>query len=394
MPKNDFLKDIFIVDAARTAVGSTFKALKEFSPSQLAAITVQGLLKHSKVDKGIVDQVIFGNTVSAGTGQNLSRHAAFLAGLPVSVPAFTLNNVCGSGLQSIIVGAQTIGCNEADIIIAGGTESSSQSPYLVKKSDKEKKENNLTDSLIFDGLTCQLTTKRMGDLAETVAGKFNISRNKQDQYAFASHQKACRAQDQGKFKQEIIPVDLGSGGILSVDQRPRRSLDLEKLTNLPPVFKENGTVTAGNSSIPSDGSAAVLLASKAAVKKHKLTPKARILGYSSLAVEPEMVFTASIPAVKECLKKCGLALKDIDLLEISEAFAVQALLTQQELKIPGEKMNIFGGDVALGHPLGAAGTRILVTLMHALTDCKKTKGIASVCLGGGGAVAVAIEILS
>ncbi len=394
MSKNNYLNDIVVIDAARTAIGSTFKALKEFGPSQLASFVIKGMLERNPSAKDAVNQVIFGNTVSAGAGQNISRHAAYLAGLPVTVPAFSVNNVCGSGLQSLIIGTQAMACGEADIVIAGGTESSSQSPYIVKKSEAEKKDDNLIDSLVFDGLTCQLTDKHMGRLAEHIAKKFSMSRLRQDEFAFKSHQKACLAQDQGNFLKEIIPVDLGNGGILNVDQRPRRKLELEKLANLPPAFEEDGTVTAGNSSIPSDGAAAVLLATKDAAKKHKLTPLARILSYCSLALEPQEVFTASIPAVKECLKKANVTLKDIDLFEISEAFAVQALATQHELKIPDEKMNIFGGDIALGHPLGAAGTRILVTLIHALKDQKKKKGIASVCLGGGGAVAIAVEILS
>jgi len=388
------LDDIFIVDGARTAIGSTFKALKNFSPAELAALTMKGLLKRNNVKGEAVSEVILGNTVSTGTGQNLARHASFLSGLPASTPAFTVNLVCGSGLQSLILGLQAIAAGDADVVLAGGSESSSQSPYFVKKDSKEKKEENFKDSLVYDGLTCQITGKHMGELAEYVAGKFKVSRKDQDKYTFESHKKACAAQEKGNFSGEIIPVDVAPGQIFKEDQRPRKNIDLEKLANLPPAFEENGTVTAGNSSIPSDGAAALLLASGDAVKKYKLTPRARILGYASIAIEPEMVFTASIPAVGACLSRTGLAPKDVDLFEISEAFAVQAIITQKELRIPLEKMNIFGGDVALGHPLGAAGARILVTLLHAMKGQKKQRGLATVCLGGGGAVAVLIEAIS
>ena len=394
MSKNNPTKDIFIIDGTRTAIGSTFKALKDFTASELGSIAIKEILQRNAIKKDLINQVILGNTVSAGTGQNLARHAAFLSGLPVSVPAFTVNNVCGSGLQSVILGAQAITCQDAHAVICGGIESSSQSPYLVKRNDKEKKEENFIDSLIYDGLMCELSHKHMGELAEHIAEKFKIPREEQDQYSYESHHKTCQAQLEGKFKEEIIPVDLGNGGIFMQDQRPRKDIDLQKLGKLPPAFKENGTITAGNSSLPSDGAVAVLLASSDMIKKNSITPKARILGYASIAVTPEMVFTAAIPAVKECLKKCDLSLKDIDLFEISEAFAVQAIITKRELKIPDDKMNIFGGDVALGHPLGAAGARILVTLIHALLDQKKKRGLAAVCLGGGGAVALAIETIN
>ncbi len=354
MLKNS-LNNVFLIDGARTAIGGTFKALKDLTASQLAGLTIQGLLKRNRIKENLVDEVILGNTVSAGTGQNLARQASLLSGLPASIPAFTVNNVCGSGLQSVILAVQSVLCRDAQMVVVGGTESASQSPYIVKKDNEEKKEENFIDSLIFDGLTCQLTNRHMGELAEDIAEKFKVSRLEQDRYALHSHLKACRAQEGGKFLNEIIPVMSGDNQVFAQDQRPRKNIDLEKLTNLPAAFKEGGTVTAGNSSIPSDGAAILLVASGEAVKKHRLIPKARILGYASVAVEPEMVFTASIPAIKGCLKKCGLSLKDIDLFEISEAFAVQAIVTQRELKIPPEKVNIFGGDISLGHPLGAAG---------------------------------------
>ncbi len=384
---------MYILDIVRTPVGSAFKSLKGFTASQLGGFSIKGLLeRHPNISQGkLINQVILGNTVSAGTGQNLARQSAILAGIPAEVPAFTVNSVCGSGLQSVILASQAIACGDAEVIIAGGSESASHSPYLVPKNDKEKTREDLTDSLIHDGLTCQLSHQHMGSLAEAIAEKFHITRQAQDEFSLRSHQKACSAQDKGKFLDEIIPIGLEGGKIFKQDERPRKNIDLEKLASLPAAFKVGGTVTAGNSCVPGDGAAVMAVVSAQAVQKYKLKPKARILGYASIAVDPKMVFTAGIPAIKECLKKSNLQMKDIDLFEISEAFAVQAIVTQKELKIPEEKMNIFGGDIALGHPLGAAGARILATLLYALRDQKKKIGLAAVCLGGGGAVAVAIE---
>ena len=390
----DFLKNIYIIDAARTPIGSTFKGLKDFSAAQLGALTIKEILKRNKIEGSSVGQVILGNTVSAGAGQNIARQAAVLSGLPVTVPAFTVNNVCGSGLQAMIFAAHAIACRESDIIVAGGSESASQSPYVAQKSDKDKTVEEVSrDSLVYDGLTCLITGKHMGELAEFIAEKFGIGREEQDLYALESHRKACAAQGENKFSQEIIPLQTKEGKIIDSDERPRKNASMEKLSQLPAAFKKGGSVTAGNSCIPCDGAAIFILASGDAVKKYKLTPKARILGFASVAVEPKMVFTAAAASIKECLKRSGLSMEDIDLFEVCEAFAAQALLTRRELNIPPEKMNIWGGDVALGHPLGTAGTRILVTLIHALIDQKKKIGLAAVCLGGGGSVAVAVEII-
>ena len=393
MPKNssDF---VWIAESLRTPIGSSFKSLSTFSAAQLGGIVIKELLSKNKIKKDLIGEVIFGNTVSAGAGQNIARQAAILGGLSVSVPAYSVNSVCGSGLQSIISATQAILSGDADCLIAGGAESSSQCPFIVRKNDKgQQGHDHYLDSLIHDGLLCQIIGKHMGELAESLAEQYKITREEQDQYSFESHQKAGRAQEEKKFKDEIISVCVREGQTCSGDERPRSNISVELLKNLPAAFIKGGTVTAGNSSIPSDGAAAVLLASSVALKKNKIKPQARILGYASVAVEPQLVFTAAIPAIKECLKKCKLALKDVDLFEISEAFAVQALFTQRELKIPSEKINIFGGDIALGHPLGAAGTRILVTLIHALQNQKKKRGLACVCLGGGGAVAVALEVV-
>lgn len=390
MGETKLSSEVFIVDGSRTAIGSTFKALKSFTASQLAAFVIKDIVQKNKIPKELVDYVILGNTVSAGQGQNMARQAALLAKLPSFIPAFSVNEVCASGLQSVLLGAQAIMCKEARMVVAGGAESASQSPFVIRREDTDK--SNLIDSLIFDGLICQLTGKHMGDLAEALAVQFGISRLEQDKHALESHIRACRAKESGKFLNEIVSVET-KDGIFKEDQRPRRNINLERLGNLPPAFKKDGTVTAGNSCIPSDAAAILLLASSEALREAKIKPKARILGYSSAFVDPAMFLTAIAPSVKACLKKCNLSLKDIDLFEIGEAFSVQSVLTQKELGVPANKVNIFGGDVALGHPLGAAGSRILVTLLHALIGQKKKKGLAAMCLGGGGAIAIAVEIL-
>ena len=397
----------FILDCARTAIGSPYKSLRNVSAARLASGVIKAVLGRSKIKNGLVDQVILGNTVSAGTGQNLSRQAALLAGLPADVPAFNVNHVCGSGLQSVILAAQSIRLGDAGLVVAGGTESASCCPKIGwnyplpnpapgPKSPDGKwppmGSGRQVESLIHDGLWCHVINKHMGELAEYIAGQFRISRDEQDRYALQSHQKAWQAQAENKTAVEIVPVELGSTYLFKLDERVRNDVSFEKLKELPAAFKENGTVTAGNSSTPADGAGIVVVASSSIVKEYKIAPAARILGYASIAVKPEMVFTAGIPAIRECLKRCGLAFRDVDLFEISEAFAVQAVLTKRRLKIPEGKMNVFGGDIALGHPLGAAGARILVTLIHALKDQKKKRGIACVCLGGGGAIAMAVEI--
>lgn len=387
------LKNILILDGLRTPIGSPGKSLKDFTAAELAAVTFKEIVRRNKINPHFVNEVILGNTVSAGTGQNLSRQAVFLAKLPASVPALTINNVCGSGLQSIVLAAQVVACDDARLIIAGGAESATHNPFIVNKKEYDKiAPGDLVDSLIHDGLWCRMANKHMGELAELTAEEFHVSREAQDQYALNSHQKACRAQSENKFAQEIVAVALKEGEVFNRDDHPHKNFDLELLRYMPLAFKkEGGTVTAGNASIPGDGAAAVIVVSAEAVKKYKLTPRARLLSYATVALEPQRVFTAAILAVNACLKKGHISLKEIDLFEISEAFAVQAMVTRDRLKIPEEKMNVFGGDIAFGHPLGAAGARALVTLLHALHDQKKKRGLAAVCLGGGGAVAMAVE---
>lgn len=384
------MKEIFVIDGVRTPIGSPYRGLKNFSAVQLAAIVIKEIASRNKLGNDLIDEGVIGNTVSSGLGQNLSRQAFFLAGFPDVVPTFSINNVCGSGMQSIILGIQSILSENASLIIGGGTESATHCPK-ISFEDKKKR----VDSLVYDGLWCHLTNKHMGELCEDLAEKFLISREEQDKYAFNSYVKACNAQTQGKFQKEIVPIKKKQGDrFFREDEHLRKNIKLEKLLTLSPAFRKKGTITAGNSSAPCDGASMIALASRKAIQRNKLFPRARVLGYASVAVPPKEVFTAGVVSIKECLRKSGLSLKEIDLFEISEAFAAQAIFTQKQLNIPYDKMNIFGGDIALGHPLGAVGTRILVTLIYALIDQKKKKGLACVCLGGGGAVAMIVERVS
>ncbi len=395
MPDPKPHNSVFLFDGARTPIGYPYRGLKEFTAAQLASLAIKGICRRGRIDKRWVNQVIFGNVVAAGTGQNLARQAALSAGLPATVPAFTVNNVCGAGLQAVILAAQSVALRKADLILAGGTESASQSPYFVKRLEAENyekkvKELNPLDCLQHDGLFCQLTGQKMGELAQKLAHEFDISREDQDDYAFDSHRKACLAQKQGKFRKEIIPL-RNHEKMIAHDEHPRKSLERAWLDKLPPVFWTGGTVTAGNSSPSCDGAAVIAVGSADFGRKNKREPLARIVGYSSIAVTPENVFESTNTAIEECLKECRLQLRDIDFFEISEAFAAQVVLVERKTKIPRSKINAFGGDLALGHPLGAAGARILVTLLNVLRDRKKKRGLACVSFGGGGAVAMAIE---
>lgn len=379
------LKDIYIVDCKRTAIASANRGLKNFTAAQLAAFVIDGILDKNKFAETSISEVILGNTVSAGTGQNLARQAVFLSGLPKTTPAYVVNNVCGSGLQAVVLGAQKILAEGDDFVLAGAAESATHNPQLVFQPAGDP-----VESLLRDGLLCPLAGKYMGDICEELAKEKDISRQKQDEYSFESHRRACAARAAGKFDKEIVPVKDGNS-LFDKDERPRKNTSLKKLGRLPAVFSEGGTITAGNASAPSDGACAFLLASSGAIEKNNLSPIARILGYVSIAVEPKRVFADGAVAINECLTQCGLSLDDIDLFEIVEAFAAQAVFTQQSLNIPKRKMNFNGGDIALGHPLGIAGARVLVTLIHALIDQKKKRGLAFVAFGAGGAIAMIVE---
>lgn len=366
-------------------MGRRHKGLKDLGAAKLAATVVKALLKNNKLKGDCVDELILGNAVGAGCGQNPARQAVIQAGLPTSVAGFTVNKVCGSGLKSVILGAQAIACADAQVILAGGAESVSQCPVLFLGDEKK-------DSLINDGLWCAFNNAHMVKVAENTAQRFKISRQKQDDYAFQSYKKAALAQKKGFFKKEIIAVQTAAGNILAVDERIR-DISAEELARLPAVSKVGGSITAGNSPAPADGAAILLLSSVGAAKKFNLTPRARIIGYASSAVEPKLTFTAAAQAIKRCLKNASIRISEVDLFEIGESFAVQSILTAGELGLDMGRLNIFGGTIALGHPLGASGSRGLVTLLNALTIEKKKIGVCSICLGGGCAISLAVQLL-
>ncbi|MCX5682017.1 MAG: thiolase family protein [Candidatus Omnitrophica bacterium] len=371
-------KDIYIVDGLRTPVGSSLK-----SP-----LVIKELLKGQTNIKDKIDEVLLGNTVSAGTGQNIARQAIILSGLSYSTPGFVINGVCGSGLEAVIMACRAIFCDGMHLVLAGGSESASQCPSLVYDTAEP------VDSLIRDGLWCNMSDQHMGQLAENLAKKHNVSKESQDVFSCQSHVKAVSAQEKNKFQQEIVPVKKADGGLVDKDDRPRKNISMERMGNLPSAFEEDGTVTAGNASSAADGAAVLLLASAASIKKYNLSkPKAKILGYASIALEPARCFEGAVIAVQESLKVCGLSLADIDLFEIGESFASQVIWTKDQLRIPDEKLNIYGGDIALGHPLGSTGARLLVTLLHALENENKKLGLVSLCFGSGGAISMVIERL-
>ncbi len=389
------MKNVFIIDGLRTPIGGVGQSLKEVSPIDLGAAVIKALIKKNKVKKSLVGEVIIGNVVSAGLGQNPARQCSIGAKLPMEIPAFTVDKVCGSGLKSVILASQAILCGDSNVIIAGGIESASQSPYIFPRNTKlnELNKEDFRDSLINDGLWCSLNDAHMGEIAEYTAKRFRIGKHEQNTYAFLSHKKACRAQKEGFFQKEIVPIKMNGKGVLDIDEKPRKNISLKRLNSLPSAFKPKGSVTAGNSSAPADGAAALILSSEKAIRNKKLKPVAQILGYATVATKADLVFTAPALAIKKCLKASSLKMSDVDIFEVNEAFAIQALLTVKLAKLDIKRLNIFGGAVALGHPLGVSGARGLVTLINALKVRKKKIGVTSVCLGGGCAVSLAIRIV-
>ncbi len=389
------MSKIYIAGALRTPIGGCSQSLKEVSAVSLGALVIKGLIEKSQIDSRLVDEVILGNVVSAGLGQNPARQSLAKAGLPLVIPAFTINKVCGSGLKSVILAIQAIKSQDADIIIAGGTESASGCPYIFARNKKihDLTRADASDTLFSDGLWCKLDNKYMGEIAEYTVKKFNISRQDQDKYAYNSHQKACKAVETGLFKDEIIGVPTKPDTVVSFDEKPRRNISLERLANLPAAFIDKGTVTAGNSSAPADGSAALIICSEKGLKKAGIEPLAEIIGYSAATKEAKLVFTTAAEAINNCLKKIDLKASDIDIFEVNEAFSVQALVTIEQTGLDVSRLNLFGGTLALGHPLGVSGARGLVTLMNVLKHENKKIGLTSVCLGGGSALALAIRRL-
>jgi len=386
-----------ILSAVRTAVGKFMGTLAPFSATTLGAMVVREAVARAGVEPEQVEEVILGNVVQAGLGQNPARQAALGAGLPPKVAAMTINKVCGSGLKSVALAGQAIQVGDLEIAVAGGMESMTNAPFLLPKVRDGLRlgDGKLIDAMVHDGLWDAYANYHMGCTGEVVADKYKVTREEQDQYALGSHQKAVAAAGAGRFDSQIaavlIPQRKGEPVSFAKDEGPRADTSLEALAGLPPVFKENGSVTAGNASSMNDGAAALVVASEKAAKRLGKEPLARIVGNAVSGIEPALVMMAPVEAVEKLLKKLKWDRNAVDLYELNEAFAVQSVTLIRELQLDPKKVNVNGGAVALGHPLGASGARILVTLLHEMIARKAKRGIAALCLGGGNAVALAVE---
>ncbi|MCD6519637.1 MAG: acetyl-CoA C-acetyltransferase [Anaerolineae bacterium] len=390
--------DVVLAGPTRTPIGRFQGTLKDLSATQLGAIVIREALRRAGVDPQQVDEVLMGQVLQAGAGQAPARQASIGAGLPETIGATTINKVCGSGLKTVMLGAAMIRSGEAQVIVAGGMESMDQAPYLLPKARFGYRMGSaeLVDGMIHDGLWCSFTNQHMGMAAEWIADTFGIGREEMDAFALESHRRAIAASERGAFEQEIVPIPVpqrrGDPLIFAVDECPRRDTSLEKLAKLSPAFTAEGQVTAGNSSSIADGAAAVVVLSRAKAQELGCTPIARIVGYAQAAVPPLEIFTAPIYAIQKVLQRTGLTLDEIDLFELNEAFASQMLANIQALKLDPARVNVNGGAIALGHPIGASGTRVLVTLLHALRERGLCRGLCSLCLGGGEAVAMIVEL--
>jgi acetyl-CoA C-acetyltransferase len=374
-------------------------SLKDISAQKLGAAAIKEAVKRSGVEPGSINEVIMGNVVSAGLGQNIARQCMIYAGLPEKIGAVTVNKVCGSGLKSVMLGANSIKAGEYDIIVAGGTENMDKAPYLLDQARYGYRlmDGKLIDAMVNDGLWDVYNNFHMGMTGEIIAEKFGVTREDTDAMAFSSHQKASKAIEDGKFKEEIVPYEIpqrkGDPIMFDLDEGVRADTTMEKLARLKPVFKKDGLVTAGNASQISDGAAAVVIASKDKADELGLKPLAKIVDYNTGGLKPELVMEAPIPTCRALFEKTGLNVDDIDLFEHNEAFASASVAVSRELNIPLEKFNVHGGAVALGHPIGCSGTRVLVTLLYALKQRGLKKGLATLCLGGGNAVAMIVEMV-
>ncbi|MCM0759104.1 MULTISPECIES: acetyl-CoA C-acetyltransferase [Sporomusa] len=390
------MTNIVIVSAVRTALGSFNGSLAPVSAVKLGGTVISEAINRAGIENFLVDEVVFGNVLQAGLGQNPARQCAVGAGIPVEVPAYTVNLVCGSGMKTVALAAQSIASGAADIVVAGGTESMSNAPFVLNKARWGYRMGNstVTDVMINDGLWDAFNNYHMGITAENVAEKYGITREEQDQAAYESQTKASQAIQSGAFKKEICPVTIPSkkGDIIfAVDEFPRAGTTSESLAKLKPAFKKDGTVTAGNASGINDGAAALVLMSEAKAKQLGIKPLARIIATATAGVDPSIMGIGPVPASIKALKQAGLSVDDIDLFEANEAFAAQFIAAGRDLKLPKEKVNVNGGAIALGHPIGASGARILVTLLHALEQRKLHRGLATLCIGGGMGIATIIE---
>jgi acetyl-CoA C-acetyltransferase len=387
-----------IVSAVRTPIGRYLGGLSSFTAPQLGAMAIREAVTRAGVEPETVEEVIMGQVVQGGTGQAPARQAMIHAGLPPSIPALTINKVCGSGLKAVMLASQAIKAGDAECIVAGGQESMSSAPHYVYGMRNGIKAGNQTmvDGMIHDGLWDSFGCCHMGEYAEYTAEKAKVSRADQDAFAYESHRKAIAAIDGGKFKAEILPVQVpGKSGptVVGVDEAPRRDTTAETLEKLKPAFRKDGTVTAGNAPGLNDGAGALVVTSLAFARAHRLTPIARVTGYATGGGEPRDLFFAPVIAVRSLMEKTGTRIGDFDLIEANEAFAVQALADGRELGWDWNRVNVHGGAVALGHPIGASGARVLTTLLYALRDRGGSTGLATLCLGGGNAVALSVELI-
>jgi acetyl-CoA C-acetyltransferase len=389
------MKEAVIISAVRTPVGKFQGSLKDFKATELGALAVRAAIERAGLEAAEVDEVIMGNVISAGLGQNPARQAALKAGLPGAVSAFTINKVCGSGLKSVMLAAQAIQTGDAEVVIAGGMESMSNAPYLLPKAREGYRlgHGKVLDSMVQDGLWCAFEDWHMGNSGEHVAQLYKIARGEQDEYAYNSHRKAVEAQQQGRFDAEILAVEIpqkkGAPILFKTDESVRADCSVEGLAKLKPAFDPQGTVTAGNAPGVNDGAAAVAVVSAQRAKSGNVM--AHIVAQATGGVDPKLVMMAPVVAVKKLLEKTGWKASNVDLVELNEAFAVQALAVARELGLDPERVNVNGGAVAIGHPIGASGTRCLVTLLYEMERRQAKRGIVSLCLGGGNAVALAIE---
>jgi acetyl-CoA C-acetyltransferase len=386
LPRLD--EEIFLVAALRTPIGKFGGALSSLTAPQLGVASAKATIERSGIDPTKIDEVIFGNARQAGVGPNAARQIAIKSGLRHEVPAYTVNQACGSGLRAIMNAADQIRLGHAEVVLAGGTESMSNTPYLLTRArwGMRMGHGEVVDGMYRDGFMCPLADEMMGATAETLADRYGISRDEQDQFAIESQKRAERAYAEDRFKDEIVPLEK-----LQRDEHPRFDTDLGSLAKLPPVFRKDGTVHAGNSSGVTDGASSMLVASHAAVEKHGLKPMARVVGYAHAGVDPKIMGIGPVPATRRLLGEVGMSLEDIDLIELNEAFAAQVLACDRELHFDRRKLNVHGGAIALGHPIGCTGARITTTLLHALKTHNKTVGLATLCISGGMGLSMIVE---
>ncbi len=406
------MPEAYIVDAVRSPIGKFLGAFAGVSATDLGAYTLKGMLKRTNIDGSKVEEVIVGNVISAGLGQNPAKQVVMRSGLPATTPAYSVNKVCASGLKAVGLASESINAGNADIVIAGGIESMSNAPFTLKGIRGYQKlgdislqdligkmrevmaspaDLTLVDEMVNGGLFDCYNDLHMGALAERLAGEYSVTREEQDDFALESHRRAAEATDKGRFKNEIIPVRLTEERTISVDEGIRRDSSMEKLSGLKPAFQSNGTVTAGNSSQLSDGASFLAIMSEKRIEEYGLKPLARIEAYAASGIDPALYGMAPVEAVRRVLSKTNLELSDVDLIELNEAFCVQTLAVVKALGMDTEKLNVNGGATALGHPIGATGARITTTLVHALRDRKKNIGLATLCHGGGGAAAMIVR---